>query len=228
MPTSLPKAVPVPTKNPKRNEHMPQSEKQCSNIAEFFEKANSNDGKAFGYLEAKVTTVDSRSVNKKDGTTSIVTDLTLEDDTGEIVIAIWDTDQQWKADDVFSGTNLYTSTFKGNVQLNASRSSKISKKMASGKATQKPGAAKPGSTKSGSGGNTGSVDVSGIEKKIANMRGEVLNAITEVKVVILDQLKAVIDLVMNGGTGDQSESDGDAEGADQEEVGEEVQDEEGS
>ena len=164
------------------------SDKQCSNIAEFLAKASTNGGKAFGYLEVKINEVAVRDVNKKDGTSSKVHTLTVEDATGTITVDLWDSTIDWKAGDVFCGTNLYTKEYKGIVGLSAAKTSKISKKMASG---SKAAAAKPAATKAAATGST-AAGTSALEKKIENMKGEILNAITEMKVVLLDQMKEFI------------------------------------
>jgi len=179
--------------------------KNCKNIQEFIDEAATHDGKAFGFLEAKITEVAEKDVNKKDGTTGHVHELTVEDATGTIKVSVWDSDQAWKAGDVFSGTNLYTSTFKGDVQLNVTKQGKVSKKLATSAkaATAKPTSAvtqptsavtqKTGCTTTTTGGS--SLNMIALEKKIDNLKGELLNAFKQFQVVVLDQIKELATLV---------------------------------
>ena len=193
---------------------------QCGNIAQFKEKAAAS-GKAFGYLEAKITEVSERDVNKKDGTTSHVHELTLEDSTGSIKITLWDSDMTWKAGEVFSGTALYTGEYKGEINLSASRKSRISKKLASSKAAttaQKPAAAKTAGTVATGG---SSLNVSALEKKIDNMKGEILNAIKESQIAIIDQMKEVIKLATGPTEGGEGAGEAGSEEATTDEVHEE-------
>ena len=67
-----------------------------------------------------------RAVNlRKDGSTHEVTDILLGDETGIVKCSIWDEDvKNLEEEMVLKIYNAYTSTFKGEIQLNLSRFSK--------------------------------------------------------------------------------------------------------
>lgn len=183
---------------------------QCTNIAQFMETAAKKGGKAFGYLEANVTEVSQSDVTKKDGTTSIVTSLAVQDSTGSINVELWDDTVGWKAGEVFSGTALYTSEFKGELKLSASRKSKISKKIASGSKTST--AAKSAAVKPAAAITAGAaVNIIALEKKLDHVKTEILNAITEMQVVLLDQMKEIIKLSAGPTQGEAGEGEATSE-----------------
>ena len=67
-----------------------------------------------------------RTVNlRKDGSMHEVADILLGDETGVVKCSIWDEDvKNLEEDMVLKIYNAYTSTFKGEIQLNLSRFSK--------------------------------------------------------------------------------------------------------
>ena len=68
---------------------------------------------------------DSRTVNTKFGETQVC-DSYLEDDSGRIKFTIWGDDiQKVKNGDQVTIENGYTTTFRGEVQLNKSRNGKM-------------------------------------------------------------------------------------------------------
>lgn len=162
---------------------------QCKNVAEFV-KAFGEDGKAFGYLQGKVTAVNEKDVtSSKTGESYHIAELTVEDSTGSVKIGIFNPSEQWSVGDSFNGNALVASEFQGEMQLKATKDSKI------GKATAKPTTTKAttkatGSTSGAAAGKTGGD--SDIVKALNALGEKVVNAITEAKVAILDQLKEVI------------------------------------
>lgn len=61
---------------------------------------------------------ESRSVNKKDGTTISVRDAKLKDNTGEINLTLWGDDcTKFAENQIVQLKNGYSNTFKGEVSL---------------------------------------------------------------------------------------------------------------
>jgi replication factor A1 len=79
-------------------------------------------------IEARIANKDSvREVNTKYGPSSVCT-FTLEDDSGNILLNIWGEDiAKFGVGDTVRVANAYTSTFKGNVQLNVPKSGSVEK-----------------------------------------------------------------------------------------------------
>lgn len=78
-------------------------------------------------VEASVVSVsEPRTVNKRDGGTAKVADVIIEDDSGKIKLSLWE-DQiaMVKAGSKISIENGYTSSFKGENQLNVGKYGKL-------------------------------------------------------------------------------------------------------
>ncbi|MEM2760932.1 MAG: OB-fold nucleic acid binding domain-containing protein [Nitrososphaerales archaeon] len=78
-------------------------------------------------VEASVVSVsEPRTVNKRDGGTAKVADVIIEDESGQIKLSLWEEQiGKVKAGSKIRIENGYTSSFKGENQLNVGRYGKL-------------------------------------------------------------------------------------------------------
>lgn len=186
------------------------SKKQPGTISEHIE-AFTKTGKSYGYLQGKITGIEEKNVTKKEtGEEFHIHTYILEDGSAyaededstpitTIGVSIFrdkDEEEPFKVGETLALTDLVATEFKGEIQMKTTKASKVSKKTggSSAKVTTNKSttpAAKPTGTGKGTGMPSGNTKT--LETVVKNVGGEIVNAINELRVALLDQLKEVID-----------------------------------